>query len=495
MAARKTRAKSRPRATPKARARKGATKQELERELRALRAKLKKAAAPRRKTKVAAKPSKRKTVAAKPSRKVVAAKPAKRKVVAAKAVEAKPAKRKVVEAKSAKRKVVEAKPAKRKVAGAKPAKRKVVEAKPVKSSKTSKSGKSSRVAKVGSKAGAKGAIKPALTKEQRYEEMLARRKRERAERLEAKIQQAERIAEKNARELAQLQAIKAARDERLAAKRKGKPSLFHPEDVKKSVSASVDPDKIPWAFPPSKGEKRPRVTLQGESIEQKIEYGEKLIAEVKAKNQKLRREMKRAGVKRGDSPEKKALADDAAEKIRAFFDNVKHEMSLHGLDSRSRVVANRDATVDAEMRIGMKGGADIEDVRAVLLTLEETMGNGIPEIQWISVGFTAAPEVNEPGILKTAREYATYEGEIRFNTRYQEADQLLTGYSFLVAERALTGFVGAYGEKITGILLRTAWSQSGRLFRENDVDIRKTRMEKQRGKLNYSKRKRLPNKK
>ncbi len=283
------------------------------------------------------------------------------------------------------------------------------------------------------------------------------------------------------------------RDEKRAAKRKGKHSIFHPEDAKPLPSTGEQ--EIAWKFPPSKAEKRPRVTLQGDSIEQKIEFGEKLIEEVREKNRKLRQEMKLSGIKRGDSPEKKALADVAAEKIRGFFDNVKHEMSLHGLDSRSRVVANRDATVDAEMRIAMKRGAGIEDVRAVLLTLEETMGNGIPELQWISVGFTADPVINQPGILKTAREYATYEGEIRFNTRYQEVDQLLTGYSFLIAERALTGFVEAYGDKITGILLRTAWSQSGKLFRENDTDIRKTRMDKKRSKLNYSKRKRLPNKK
>lgn len=305
--------------------------------------------------------------------------------------------------------------------------------------------------------------------------VLEERAEEKIKRLEIKAQDEQRLVEREEAGLEQAKAIadalKGKKPKR--TKKHDKPAIFRPDEPR------PERPEIKYELPPEKRRRKPRVKVEGETIAERMQRADEMIAMLRDQKRKLREDLHKIENVSGNVKEKKALAEGAAEKIRGFFDNVKHELRLHNREASFRVVANKDATVDAEMRIPIALGTSLDEIRDLLIVIEETIGDGIPETQWISVGFTADPSVNQEGILRSAREYVAHEGQVRFNTSYQEAAQKMVGYSFLIGEKALTGFVDAYGPKITGILVRTAWSLSGRLFRLNDADLRKPRKKPQ----------------
>lgn len=286
------------------------------------------------------------------------------------------------------------------------------------------------------------------------------------ERLESRANEERKLVEREEKRLAQEKAVRSVLK---GKKKKKKAAIYRPEDKR------PERPEIKEKLPPRKVRRKPRIKVVGESIAERLQRADEMIELLKDQKKKLREDLRKLERLPGISDEKKALADEAADKIRGFLDNVKEELKLDNLESNFRVVANRDATVDAELRIPIVMGTSVDRIRDILILLEETIGNGIPETQWLSVGFTADPKVNEEGVLRSAREYIAHEGEVRFNTAYQSAEQQSIVYGFLIGEKALTGFVNAYGPKVTGILIRIAWSQSGRLFRLNDLDLRKPR--------------------
>lgn len=287
------------------------------------------------------------------------------------------------------------------------------------------------------------------------------------ERLESRANEQRKLVEREERRLAQEKAVLS-----VVKGKKKKAAIYRPEDKR------PERPEIKQKLPPRKVRRKPRIKVVGESIAERLQRADEMIELLKDQKKKLREDLRKIERLPGISDEKKALSDAAADKIRDFLDNVKEELKLNSLDSNFRVVANRDATVDAELRVPIVMGTSADRIRDILILLEETIGNGIPETQWISVGFTADPKVNEEGVLRSAREYIAHEGEVRFNTAYQSAEQQSIVYGFLIGEKAMTGFTNAYGPKVTGILIRIAWSQSGRLFRLNDLDLRKPRKSK-----------------
>lgn len=314
--------------------------------------------------------------------------------------------------------------------------------------------------------------KEKAAKEQRQE--VAKKAATSVQKLEKKAEREKETVERKERTLDQAKAIKQALTGKKVKKPKkaAKPrpsSIFRPEDER------PERPEIQPAGPSGKTRRKPRVKLEGETIAERMKRADEMIEMLRDQKRKLRDDLRKLEKTPGTSAEKKALSEEAAQKIRDFLDNVKEELLLHGRESSFRVVANRDATVDAELRVPIMLGTSVDEVRDLMIVLEETIGNGIPETQWVSVGFTADPSVNEEGVLRSAREYVAHEGQVRFNTSYQEASQKMIGYSFLIGEKALSGFVNAYGPKITGVLVRIAWSLSGRLFRLNDTDLRKPR--------------------
>jgi hypothetical protein len=173
-----------------------------------------------------------------------------------------------------------------------------------------------------------------------------------------------------------------------------------------------------------------------------------------------------------ESKEEVRNADKFRREVSDFLSNVKHELTLSGINARYSVVKNKDLTIDAELRVPYPDTVeDVDDATDVLNQVEEALDR-IPHMQFISVGFSLNQKANEEGVRASALQYVKYEGELRLNPNFYDTS---TGQpvAFQVAYEVLRNITKAHGMLPTGMLIRFAWSPSGWLMRKNDTDLRK----------------------